>query len=102
MKCADFLLVSVPTGFPNFPKEENGQFLTELNPRNRQGEAILSRNCQARDQKRKFWLNSNKGTKCDIEICDSRALFGEFKCAASESWTPPASLPIGLPAGQSP
>ena len=21
------------------------------------------------------WLNSNKGTKCDIEICDSRALF---------------------------
>src|SRR6516162_11140355 len=38
-------------------------------------------------------LNSNKGTKCDIEICDSRALFGEFKCAASESCTPPASLP---------
>src|SRR6516165_6677716 len=32
----------------------------------------------------------------------SRALFGEFKCAASESWTPPASLPLGFPAGQSP
>jgi len=38
-------------------------------------------------------VNSNKGTKCDIEICDSRALFGKFKCAASESCTPPASLP---------
>jgi hypothetical protein len=50
------------------------------------------------------WLNSNKGTKCDIEICDSRALFRfrEFKCAASEFWTPPASLPLGLPAGQLP
>jgi DNA-binding LytR/AlgR family response regulator len=47
-------------------------------------------------------LNSNKGTKCDIEICYSAALFREFKCAASESWTPPASLPLGLPAGQSP
>jgi hypothetical protein len=45
------------------------------------------------------WLNSNKGTKCDIEISDSRALFREFKCAASESWTPLASLSLGLPAG---
>jgi hypothetical protein len=54
------------------------------------------------DVERRVWLNSNKGTKCDIEICDSRALFGEFNCAASESWTPPASLPLGLTAGQSP
>jgi hypothetical protein len=54
------------------------------------------------DRGKRMGLNSNKGTKCDIEICDSRALFGEFKCAASESWTPPASLPLGLPAGQWP
>jgi hypothetical protein len=27
-------------------------FLAELNPRSRQGEAILSRNCQGRNQKR--------------------------------------------------
>lgn len=48
------------------------------------------------------WLDSNKGTKCDMEICDSRAPFREVKFAASESWTAPASLPLGLSEGQSP
>ena len=41
-----------------------------------------------------MWLNSNKGTKCDIEIYDSRALFRGFKCAASECWTRQHPYPL--------
>ena len=26
-----------------------------------------------------YWLNSNKGTKCDIEVCELRALVGGFE-----------------------
>jgi hypothetical protein len=54
----DSLMVSVPAGFPISLKRENRQFLARIEPSKPAGEAILSRNCQFRSQKRKFPLNA--------------------------------------------